>query len=87
VLVHPAAFTPQSYQVIQQNCERVYVVGEEDALRFVCNGVAAGGKFITPYVSPQVASALSRERLEPVVVNTSEFQKSGGSVCCLKLFT
>jgi N-dimethylarginine dimethylaminohydrolase len=87
VLVHPAAFTPQSYQVIQQNCERVYVVGEEDALKFVCNGVAAGGKFITPYVSPQVASALSRERLEPVVVNTSEFQKSGGSVCCLKLFT
>jgi N-dimethylarginine dimethylaminohydrolase len=87
VLVHPAAFTPQSYQTIQQNCERVYVVGEEDALKFVCNGVAAGGKFITPYLSPQVASALSRERLEPVVVNTSEFQKSGGSVCCLKLFT
>ena len=86
VLVHAPAFTPQSYQKIQKNCERVYVVGEEDALKFVCNGVAAAGKFITPYVSPQVASALSRERLEPVLVNTSEFQKSGGSVCCLKLF-
>jgi len=86
VLVHPAAFTPQSYQTIQQNCERVYVVGEEDALKFVCNGVAAGGKFITPHLPTQLASALSRERLEPVVVNTSEFQKSGGSVCCLKLF-
>jgi len=86
VLVHPAAFTPQSYQSIQQNCERVYIVGEDDALKFVCNGVAAGGKFITPHLSPQVASALSRERLQPVVVNTSEFQKSGGSVCCLKLF-
>ncbi len=86
VLVHPAAFTPQSYQTIQQNCERVYIVGEDDALRFVCNGVAAGGRFITPYLSPQVATALSRERLQPVVVDTSEFQKSGGSVCCLKLF-
>src|SRR5438445_6387603 len=80
VLVHPAAFTPQSYQSIQQNCERVYIVGEDDALKFVCNGVAAGRRFITPYLSPQVASALSRERLQPVVVNTSEFQKSGGSV-------
>jgi N-dimethylarginine dimethylaminohydrolase len=86
VLVYPAAFTPQSYQTIQQNCERVYIVGEDDALKFVCNGVAAAGKFITPNLSPQVASALSRERLEPVIVDTSEFQKSGGSVCCLKLF-
>lgn len=87
VLVYPAAFTPQSYEVIQKSCERVYIVGEDDALKFVCNGVAAEGKFITPYLSPQMASALSRERLEPVIVNTSEFQKSGGSVCCLKLFT
>jgi len=86
VLVHPPAFAPQSYERIQKNCERVYIVGEQDALRFVCNGVAAGGRFITPYLSPQVASALSRERLEPLVVDTSEFQKSGGSVCCLKLF-
>jgi arginine dihydrolase len=86
VLVYPAAFTPQSYQTIQQNCERVYIVGEDDALKFVCNGVAAAGKFITPNLSPQLASALSRERLEPVIVDTSEFQKSGGSVCCLKLF-
>jgi arginine dihydrolase len=86
VLVHPAAFTPQSYEIIQKNCERVYIVGEADALKFVCNGVAAGGRFITPHLSPQVANALSRERLEPVVVNTSEFEKSGGSVCCLKLF-
>jgi N-dimethylarginine dimethylaminohydrolase len=86
VLVHPAAFAPQCYQTIQQNCERVYIVGEDDALKFVCNGVAAGTAFITPHISPQVANALSRERLQSVIVNTSEFQKSGGSVCCLKLF-
>ena len=86
VLVHPAAFTPQSYETIQKHCERVYIVGEDDALKFVCNGVAAGGRFITPHLSPQVENALSRERLEPVLVDTSEFQKSGGSVCCLKLF-
>src|SRR4051794_7245395 len=86
VLVHPGAFAPQAYQTIQQNCERVYIVGEGDALKFVCNGVAAGGRFITLHLSPQVANALSRERLQPVVVDTSEFQKSGGSVCCLKLF-
>jgi hypothetical protein len=30
--------------------------------------------------------ALHREKLTPVVVSTSEFEKSGGSVCCIKLF-
>jgi N-dimethylarginine dimethylaminohydrolase len=33
-----------------------------------------------------VQEALAREGLEPVLLDTSEFLKSGGSVCCLKLF-
>ena len=86
VLVYPEAFTPQAYATIQENAERVYVIGEQDALRFLCNGVSVNGRFITPAMSPQLKNALTRERLEPVVVDTSEFQKSGGSVCCLKLF-
>ena len=59
---------------------------EAEALGFVCNGVAANGHFITPRLGPGLGRALEREELEPVVVETSEFEKSGGSVCCLKLF-
>ena len=86
VVVHPEAFTAESFERIQQRVKHLYVVGEPDALKFICNGVAAEGRFITPATSPQLLMALRREKLEPVVVDTSEFQKSGGSVCCLKLF-
>jgi arginine dihydrolase len=86
VIVYPEAFTAESFQRIQQRVPRVYVIGEPDALKFICNGVAVGGRFIAPATSPQLLTALRREKLEPVLVDTSEFQKSGGSVCCLKLF-
>jgi N-dimethylarginine dimethylaminohydrolase len=61
-------------------------VDREDALKFVCNGVSANGKFLTPAITQCVREALVREGLEPVVLDTSEFLKSGGSICCLKLF-
>lgn len=86
ILIYPGAFSPAAFERIQENCLRVYEVSAEDALGFVCNGVAAGDRFITPHLTPRLANALEREGLEPVVVDTSEFQKSGGSVCCLKLF-
>ena len=34
----------------------------------------------------KMQKALQAEKLAPVVVDTSEFEKSGGSVCCLKMF-
>jgi N-dimethylarginine dimethylaminohydrolase len=86
VLVYPGAFTHDAYERIQENCARVYEVAAEDALGFVCNGVATGGRFITAQMTPRLANALEREGLEPLLVDTSEFEKSGGSVCCLKLF-
>ncbi|MGH9555682.1 MAG: dimethylarginine dimethylaminohydrolase family protein, partial [Terriglobales bacterium] len=86
VLVYPGAFTAQALETVHSRCSRVYEVGAEDALQFVCNGVAAGDRFITPQVTPRLGQALTIEGLKPVRVETSEFEKSGGSVCCLKLF-
>ena len=86
VLVYPGAFTSEALEMVHNRCPRVYEVGTEDALQFVCNGVAAGSRFITPQLTPRLGQALAIEGLEPVRVETSEFEKSGGSVCCLKLF-
>jgi N-dimethylarginine dimethylaminohydrolase len=86
LLVYPGAFTAEALETVHSRCPRIYEVGTEDALQFVCNGVTAGGRFITPQTTPRLAQALAIEGLIPVGVATSEFEKSGGSVCCLKLF-
>lgn len=86
VLIHPGAFSREALASIRANCPRVHEVDEPEALGFVCNGVAANGRFLTPRLESGLIGALGREGLEPVVVETSEFEKSGGSVCCLKLF-
>lgn len=85
-LIYPGAFPAESLAAICSHIPRIYEVDREDALKFVCNGVSANGKFITPALTHCVREALSREDLEPVLLDTSEFLKSGGSICCLKLF-
>lgn len=86
VLIYPGAFSPESQQAIYRNVARAHEVTREEALKFVCNGVVANQRYITPQLTPMLERALKRERLIPVVVSTSEFEKSGGSVCCIKLF-
>jgi N-dimethylarginine dimethylaminohydrolase len=85
-LIYPGAFSAEALASIRQNCPRVYEVKREDGLKFACNGVTANDVFITPHLSADVEQALAQEGLKAVVVDTSEFEKSGGSVCCLKLF-
>jgi N-dimethylarginine dimethylaminohydrolase len=86
VLIYPGAFSQSALHSIQLHCARVHTVPEDEALAFTCNGVSAAGKFITGRLTPGLAAALKAEDLEPVLVDTSEFEKSGGSVCCLKMF-
>lgn len=85
VLIYPGAFSPAALDVIHSHA-RVYLVSESEALAFTCNGVSANGRFIVSKLTPGLAQALKAEGLEPLLVDTSEFEKSGGSVCCLKMF-
>jgi N-dimethylarginine dimethylaminohydrolase len=86
VLIYPGAFSLDAQQAIHKNVTRAHEVSREEALKFVCNGVSASGRYITPQLTPMLERALHREKLTPVVVSTSQFEKSGGSVCCIKLF-
>ena len=86
VLIYPGAFTEAALALIRKHAAYVYEVTEEEALGFVCNGVSANGQFITSRMTPNLERALQAEKINPVLVDTSEFEKSGGSVCCLKQF-
>jgi N-dimethylarginine dimethylaminohydrolase len=86
VLTYPGAFAPEFLDTVYKRWSRIYELSREEALLFICNGVVANGRYITPHLSENLNRALQKEGLEPVVVDTSEFEKSGGSAFCMKTF-
>jgi N-dimethylarginine dimethylaminohydrolase len=62
----------------------VHELSRDEALGFMANGIVANGHYITPRLTPNLANILEQENLRPVVVDTSEFEKSGGSAFCMK---
>lgn len=86
VLIYPAAYTAQSLRVLRGFWNRVYELTPDEAHKFMGNGIVVNGRYLTPYVTPHLESVLGREGLIPVVIDTSEFEKSGGSLFCMKAF-
>jgi N-dimethylarginine dimethylaminohydrolase len=84
-MVYFDAFHSWSLSTMRRHLERIYELSEEETLQFICNGVAVNGRFITPKLTPNLEKILAAEKLQPLVVDTSEFEKSGGSVFCMKL--
>ena len=85
-LFYPGAFSEEARQVLAKGWKRLYTVSRDEALRFVCNGVAVNDVYITAADTPSLDRALREEGIRPVFVDTSEFEKSGGSVFCMKMF-
>jgi N-dimethylarginine dimethylaminohydrolase len=83
-LVYEPALLPSSLSMLGAGFERLHAVTQADAMSFACNGVAANGRFIASRVSPELRDILECEELTPLIADTSEFEKSGGSVFCLK---
>jgi len=86
VLIHPHAFSPDSLATIRGEWKRVHELGREEANQFVCNGIVINGRYIVSRLTPSLARALQTEGLTPLLVDTSEFEKSGGSIFCMKCF-
>jgi N-dimethylarginine dimethylaminohydrolase len=84
LLIYPGAFAPETLARIRL-CAHTCEVSREEALQFVCNGVSANGYYITPRLTPGLEKILSKEGIEPMVVDLSEFQKAGRSVASLKM--
>ncbi len=84
LLIYPGAFAPETLARMRFWAE-TFEVTREEALQFICNGVAVNGYYITPRLTARLEQILSREGIEPIVVELSEFEKAGGSVASLKM--
>jgi N-dimethylarginine dimethylaminohydrolase len=86
VLLFPDALSGESRRTISDAWKRVHAISREEAMHFIANGVVANGTFLTPHMTPNLTRILETENLKPVMVSTSEYEKSGGSVFCMKCF-
>ena len=86
VLIFPGAFSAEGLAAIHNCWKRIHLLTAEEAHRFMGNGIVANGTYITPYVTPQLEAILDQEGLRAAVVETSEFEKGGGSCSCMKTF-
>jgi|SRR5579862_1663977 len=85
-LIYPAAYDAQSLNTLRGWWKRLHELTAEEAHKFMGNGIAVNSYYLTPYVTPHLESILLQENLSPVVLDSSEFEKSGGSLFCMKCF-
>jgi len=83
-LIYPGAYAAESLATLREYWNRIYELTADEAHRFMGNGIVANGRYLTPHLTPHLAAILSQEGLAPVVIDTSEFEKSGGSLFCMK---
>jgi N-dimethylarginine dimethylaminohydrolase len=86
VLIYPGAYAPESLATVRKFWLRVHELTSEEAHKFMGNGIVVNGRYLTPYLTPHLEAILREEDLTPVVLDTSEFEKSGGSLFCMKAF-
>jgi N-dimethylarginine dimethylaminohydrolase len=85
-LIYPGAYAPESLAILRGFWTRVHELTADEAHKFMGNGIVVNGSYLTPYVTPRLESILHQEGLAAVVIDTSEFEKSGGSLFCMKAF-
>jgi len=85
-LIYPAAFDAESLASLRGFWARVHELTADEAHRFMGNGIVVNGSYLTPHLTPHLEGILRQEGLRAVVLDTSEFEKSGGSLFCMKAF-
>ncbi len=85
-LIFPGAYSPEALASLHKIWKRVHLLTAEEAHGFMGNGIVVNGVYITPNITPQLEAILQNEELKPVIVDTSEFEKAGGSCFCMKTF-
>jgi N-dimethylarginine dimethylaminohydrolase len=85
-LIFPGAYSAEALASLHKIWPRVHLLTADEAHRFMGNGIVINGRYIAPYMTPQLDAILRHEGLTPIVVDTSEFEKAGGSCFCMKTF-
>jgi len=85
-LIFPGAYSAEALTSLHKFWLRLHLLTADEAHRFMGNGIVINGSYITPYITPQLEAILHQEGLTPAIVDTSEFEKAGGSCFCMKTF-
>lgn len=85
-LIFAGAFSADALASVHKHWTRIHLLNVDEAHAFMGNGIVVKGCYITPRSSRQLEAILQQEGLHPVVVDTSEFEKAGGSCFCMKTF-
>jgi arginine dihydrolase len=85
-LIYPGAYSPDALAALRPFWKRLHELTTDEAHKFMGNGIVANGRYITPRTTPHLEAILRQEGLTPVILDTSEFEKAGGSVFCMKTF-
>jgi N-dimethylarginine dimethylaminohydrolase len=85
-LIFPGAYSAEALASLHKFWKRIHLLTADEAHRFMGNGIVVNGSYITPRVTPHLEAMLHQEGLTPVIVETSEFEKAGGSCFCMKTF-
>lgn len=85
-LIYPGAFSAAALAALHKYWPRPHLLTTEEAHGFMGNGIVANGTYITPRMTPQLEGILRGEGLKSLIVETSEFEKAGGSCFCMKTF-
>lgn len=86
VLIYPEAFTETGLAKIRAVFDTVLEAPEQEALSNLAVNIEVFGEtVIIPSGTPETQRLLQDAGFDVVPVDTSEFQKAGGSVCCLTL--
>jgi len=83
-LIYPGAYSADAMKQLRSGWKRLHELSRDEAVQFIGNGIVANGRYITPRMTDNLKRILEAEGLSPVLVDTSEFEKSGGSVFCMK---
>jgi N-dimethylarginine dimethylaminohydrolase len=86
VLIYPGAYSAEALESIHKLWPRVHLLTVGEAHAFMGNGIVCNGCYITPRLTRLLETILSKEGLTTIIVDTSEFEKAGGSVFCMKTF-
>jgi len=85
-LIFPGAYSAEALASVHKFWKRVHLLTAEEAHRFMGNGIVVNGSYIAPSVTPQLEAILRQEGLSPIIVETTEFEKAGGSCFCMTTF-
>lgn len=85
IMYYPAAFAPESVEVLRHLYPDAIVARDRDAEAFGLNAVSDGRHVLLSSRATRLAAELAEHGYEPILVDTSELLKSGGSVKCCAL--